>query len=230
VTEICANSSKPQPEENIPMFSGLESASEQPIGIKLIDIDVGWMVLEFKQENSVEWAEFDPILSDPLPKLSCLIRSLKKYNYARFWLDSRGRDFVVNAWLEKDEIVYMRICYGKTHWDCKIPLINFLASLRQLSAEILNHPNFAAQYAFWCGEAHDDDEKIFWQKCEYAWADYKKGLLPEMSSKIASLMQEKDGWYDDEKEAFEYLWEREHILELPRAAKAYDYYKDLLKF
>jgi hypothetical protein len=218
------------PGKIIPMFSDMESASEQPIDIKLVYIDVGWMVLEFKQENKEEYAEFDAMLSDPLPKLARLLRLLKQYNYASFWLDSRGTSFYVHAWLGKNEIVYMRICYGETHWDCKIPLTNLLESLRQLSAEILNHPNFVAQYAFWCGEANDEDEKNFWQRCANAWVDYKNGLLPDMPSKVTSLMQEEESLYTDEEEAFEHIWEREHILELPRAVKAYDYYKDLLKF
>jgi hypothetical protein len=222
------------PEQKMPMFPGMETASEEPIRFKLMNIYVSLMVIEFSQGDNIECLGFDCLLSDPLPWFGDFVRLLKKYGYGSFTV-SDAFFFALHAWLDEGETVYMRMRfhvrgYYESHWDCKMPLKNLLESLGSLFGEIVNHPDFVGEYAFF----ENEREEKYTQRYEQAWIDYQKASKFDASAKVPLIILKKWCRDDadlelDEEDSFKLFWNRKHILELPEAVRWFEYYKDILK-
>jgi hypothetical protein len=175
------------PEQKMHMFPGMETASEEPIRFKLMNIYVSLMVIEFSQGENKERLGFDCLLSDPLPWFGDFVRLLKKFGYGSFTV-SDAFFFALHAWLDKDDTVYMRMRfhvrgYYESYWDCKISLKDLLESLGSLFGEIVNHPDFVGEYAFF----EHEREEAYTQRYEQAWADYQKVSRLDASIKIPPI-------------------------------------------
>ena len=218
------------PSENVPMPDGMEEASSVPISVRLLNIHVGYMELEFRQGDEVlDRNHFDCLLSDPLPDWALLIRTLKKYGYGQFAVWEHFF-FSLSVWSDPDGMAYVRVTREDRHLDCKIPVETLVAQFKELFDQILTHPDFVVDYAFFA--MLDGLGPEFEEKLRLAWEERQRESLMTSTDlpTITIEFSDKDYNYDlDEQETFEQLWWRENILSVPLAKEIYDWYCDILK-
>jgi hypothetical protein len=204
------------PFQQIPRYPNIEHAPSTPIDIHIKSIEYGSLHLKFVQGNESVDARFSETLMDPLPLWAILLSSLKDNGYGHATVADEGAFYSLRIWSDPDGRAFVYFRGFNTElgnkadfcWTATMPLKNIIALFENLFERILEHPDFASQYA-----------------CYSCWC-YDKALTAQLEKAMSDIWKDSD---EDLQRTFELDWLRENVMRADGSRKAHKMYEDLLR-
>ena len=203
--------------------------------IKLVELGSSRIELQFSRGDDKQHLTFDSLARDGLPGLATLLKNLQTQGHGRMVLKDFSRTWFLA--LDISSTGHVRFSHRildpyneiDIEWDLDSSVDHLITTLNQLIADILNHPDFLAGYAFY----HWDNYREFSDRLEEAKREFfttrqggpfedEQSFVPEIRPLLLLLPNE-------EEDRFERAWLRENILDLAPAREAAERYLEMLE-